>query len=255
VLRKREGVGMSGTGFAARLSCAVYVGCVLGFGASAAVAIEPKAGGAAKAGDCLSGPKGAAPQGERWYYRVDRSTQRHCWYTRAGTTRVVAAQKPPLAEPVVASSAPEPVPEPLLPAVADARAEAGVSPIPSPPAPVSAPPEVQPARESNRLSGTLADRWPGHEPAYQVTQSPPKIAMPPTARIQETEPAEAEADGLWIVIGAAGIAAALVGLAMPLLVAFLRRRRQIRTLSWDADGSRTWHEPPRQHPQAARPTF
>src|SRR5215475_12604995 len=32
------------------------------------------------ADECLSGPKGTAPQGSHWYYRVDRSTGRHCWY-------------------------------------------------------------------------------------------------------------------------------------------------------------------------------
>jgi hypothetical protein len=32
------------------------------------------------ADECLSGPKGQAPQGGHWYYRVDRATKRHCWY-------------------------------------------------------------------------------------------------------------------------------------------------------------------------------
>jgi hypothetical protein len=30
--------------------------------------------------DCLAGPNVAAPQGSHWYYRVDRATQRECWY-------------------------------------------------------------------------------------------------------------------------------------------------------------------------------
>jgi hypothetical protein len=32
------------------------------------------------ADDCLTGPKGQAPQDAHWYYRIDRSTKRHCWY-------------------------------------------------------------------------------------------------------------------------------------------------------------------------------
>src|SRR6266516_1064296 len=28
---------------------------------------------------CLAAPKGAAPQGSHWYYRVDQGTQRKCW--------------------------------------------------------------------------------------------------------------------------------------------------------------------------------
>lgn len=50
------------------------------------------------ADDCLAGPKGQAPQGAHWYYRVDRSTKRHCWYLadQQHTPRSqTAAAKPP----------------------------------------------------------------------------------------------------------------------------------------------------------------
>jgi hypothetical protein len=32
------------------------------------------------ADECLASPKGASPSGQHWFYRVDRSTKRHCWY-------------------------------------------------------------------------------------------------------------------------------------------------------------------------------
>jgi hypothetical protein len=32
--------------------------------------------------DCLAAPNSAAPSGSRWYYRLDRGTQRKCWYMR-----------------------------------------------------------------------------------------------------------------------------------------------------------------------------
>src|SRR5260370_30575068 len=32
------------------------------------------------ADDCLAGPKGQTPHGGHWYYRIDHSTKRHCWY-------------------------------------------------------------------------------------------------------------------------------------------------------------------------------
>src|SRR5258708_3116382 len=32
------------------------------------------------ADDCLSKPKGLAPEGSHWYYRIDRASKRHCWY-------------------------------------------------------------------------------------------------------------------------------------------------------------------------------
>ena len=44
----------------------------------------PAASSAANAAaDCLASPKGIAPQGQHWYYRVERSTKRQCWYLRA----------------------------------------------------------------------------------------------------------------------------------------------------------------------------
>ena len=36
--------------------------------------------GAAPADDCLSKPKGLAPEGSHWYYRIDRASKRQCWY-------------------------------------------------------------------------------------------------------------------------------------------------------------------------------
>ena len=32
------------------------------------------------ADDCLAGPNVTAPQGSHWYYHVDRTTHRECWY-------------------------------------------------------------------------------------------------------------------------------------------------------------------------------
>src|SRR5262245_39347049 len=40
------------------------------------------------ADECLSGPKGTAPAGSHWYYRVERSTGRHCWYLGAQGQKV-----------------------------------------------------------------------------------------------------------------------------------------------------------------------
>jgi len=37
----------------------------------------------ALAGDCLAVPNTSAPQGQHWYYRIDRSSHRKCWYLHA----------------------------------------------------------------------------------------------------------------------------------------------------------------------------
>jgi hypothetical protein len=58
------------------------------FLAASFVAISFSATTGDAADECLSGPKGTAPKGSHWYYRVDRSTGRHCWYIGAEGQRV-----------------------------------------------------------------------------------------------------------------------------------------------------------------------
>src|SRR3954468_23374173 len=66
---------------------------------------------------CLAGPKGAAPAGSHWYYRIDRATKRNCWYVRAEGGKPAASQSSPMAQAPAAET-------PLQPSVANARAEA-----------------------------------------------------------------------------------------------------------------------------------
>src|SRR5215510_1093280 len=58
------------------------------FLAASVVAISFSATTGDAADECLSGPKGTAPKGSHWYYRVDRPTGRHCWYIGAEGQRV-----------------------------------------------------------------------------------------------------------------------------------------------------------------------
>jgi hypothetical protein len=46
------------------------------------------------ASDCLAKPNALAPQGAHWYYRVDRATQRQCWYLAAEGFRAVQPRAP-----------------------------------------------------------------------------------------------------------------------------------------------------------------
>ena len=65
-------------------------------GALASVTLIVAMNGAAHAADnCLSGPKGAAPKGSHWYYRIDHATKRNCWYVRAEGEKPVASQNSP----------------------------------------------------------------------------------------------------------------------------------------------------------------
>ena len=55
--------------------------CVPAMLAMLFIALTPRAGGAEPAGDdCVAKPNSAAPQGSHWYYRVDRTANRRCWF-------------------------------------------------------------------------------------------------------------------------------------------------------------------------------
>ena len=61
----------------ARFASAIFVGVL--------VVLSPTKAfiGAARAADnCLSEPNGKTPAGKHWYYRIERGTERHCWYLR-----------------------------------------------------------------------------------------------------------------------------------------------------------------------------
>lgn len=105
---------------------------------------------------CLSAPKGTAPAGSHWFYHLDRSTQKKCWYlgeaknetktetkNKAAKAATTATQQPPAAAvpdtPTADATPPQsqPAPQPAIrKSVADAHAEwpspqAVAAPVPS----------------------------------------------------------------------------------------------------------------------------
>ncbi len=75
---------------------------------------------------CLSGPKGAAPTGSHWYYRIDHAAKRNCWYVRA------EGGEPKSASSAVVQTSPQAriqSQQPLQPSVANARAQASAADI------------------------------------------------------------------------------------------------------------------------------
>jgi len=68
---------------------------------------------------CLAAPKGAAPEGSHWYYRIDRTTKRHCWHLGDAQPKSPPQKS---SDAAVAESAPAEQSR-IAPAVADARAE------------------------------------------------------------------------------------------------------------------------------------
>lgn len=76
------------------------------------------------ADDCLTAPSGEALQGQRWFYRTERGTQRHCWYLRDKAEQRASQPAPAMA----ISTAAKPIaiaPRAAMPPRpnADARAE------------------------------------------------------------------------------------------------------------------------------------
>src|SRR5258708_17221419 len=58
------------------------------------------------ADDCLCKPKGLAPEGSHWYYRIDRASKRHCWYLGDQRERLSRA-KPQDSAPIADSASPQ----------------------------------------------------------------------------------------------------------------------------------------------------
>jgi len=63
------------TGRATRLALGTLTWIVAG---ASMHLMQPERAGAAD--ECLAGPNKQSPAGHHWFYRVDRSTKRHCWY-------------------------------------------------------------------------------------------------------------------------------------------------------------------------------
>lgn len=111
-----------------KLAAAVAV-CVLGSITLATAQEKPQseasetgaAPAAAAADECLSGPKGTAPDGSHWYYRTDRALKRKCWYL---ADEVAKASKTVSSKPAPSAEKPAPrADKPMKPSVANARAE------------------------------------------------------------------------------------------------------------------------------------
>jgi hypothetical protein len=139
-------------------------------GALAGVTLVFAMDGAAHAADnCLSGPKGAAPKGSHWYYRIDHATKRNCWYVRAEGEKPAASQNSSLTQ---ATPQPE---TPLQPSIANARAEASPADIGQPNRTAAMPAPADDAGADNPQS-TVASRWLDRPDADSTNSSAPTPA-------------------------------------------------------------------------------
>ncbi len=146
------------------------------------------------ADDCLSGPKGQTPAGGHWYYRIEHTTKRHCWYL--GEERDKLSQAAPRNT--------SPSEDPLSPeadtamqqSVANARAELPAqtyrneAPNPALPANAAGSNDILRANapDANAALSVVASRWP--DPSDVSSASGPGLT---TGRLAANTPANATA--------------------------------------------------------------
>jgi hypothetical protein len=69
------------------------------------------------ADECIEKPNAPAPQGSHWYYRIDRASNRQCWYLGAEAAKVRAPAREAATR--VRTPVPKPAPQPLAEAATD----------------------------------------------------------------------------------------------------------------------------------------
>ena len=155
--------------FISALFASVLAGAPLG-------ALSQGAPGAAD--DCLSAPKGTAPQGQHWYYRLDRGSKRQCWYLRDTAAKAAQSVQPATTAPTTASAPPR--------SVQDAHAE-----LTSPQVAAAAGTTLSIPKQGAAVARPVADERPNaatdgsaQQPAV-ASRWPDTSATPPSSAPQE----------------------------------------------------------------------
>jgi len=248
------------TSFAVRLPIAA-----LAFAASG-IALAP-ASHAAPAETCLKAPKGVAPQGSHWYYRIDRATQHRCWYlgekgrgvAQRTTTRAAPPQAdsddedamsaPAVTAPVAAapamtappaSAASQPAAEPPAPKITTlVTRNVSNADQPAPPPAATTAPQAQPVAApaaantpANEAPPLPPEQAPSNQQAAPAAESP---APQPAAVVEEkSAPAAAVSPTLQLVLG--GIAFfGLIASAAFFILTLLRRRNDVLNMRREPD--------------------
>jgi len=245
------------------------------------VALTTVAGSSARAADdCITGPKGQAPQGSHWYYNLNRVTHRKCWYLGAEGLKVrqVASPRPSSsATPTLQQRAEIPT----LKSVADSHAEQLIE-EPSPERPIVANPTAQPLPEAteeaaaapestedaaarvNSRGWALSSRWPnepnspgstdrepgwtsnpdthGHSRMDSQDEKPPVLT---TARLAAPEATVSSDRPLLALLAGALAFAAIIG---PMIFKYCAARRPGRRDIFDRGAARNANVPDERVP-------
>jgi len=193
----------------------------------------------AAASDCLASPKGSAPQGQHWFYRLDRATKRQCWYLRAEGGKATLSAQATADTPNADSPAP--------PSVQNARAEY-IAPqtAPNTPTAASAPPAARTVADSNAEQPAVAARWPDASataaapapaPAPAAAAAKPAKPAAPVALAAADSSADKPTGSVQMLLLVIGGALALAGLLASIIYRFAGGRVRVqagdRRVNWD----------------------
>ena len=206
------------------------------------------------AADCLAAPKGAAPQGQHWYYRLDRATKRKCWYLRAEGGKASKAARATTDAPEADSEAPQAVENARAEYVAPQTSAAPSTPNVTAPAPAAtSAPAVTPQPPSG-VTRSIAQQPAVTAPVPEVSTTaaapapqpaPVAATAPPRAKPAKPAPAPAPADGaadkpthsLQMLLLVIGGALALAGILASVIYRFaggrVRAKAADRRGHWD----------------------
>ncbi|GMP13386.1 hypothetical protein [Bradyrhizobium sp. TM239] len=220
------------------------------------------------AADCLASPKGAAPQGQHWYYRLDRTTKRQCWYLRAEGGKVTQSAQAANDTPEPDSTSPQAVQNARAEYIAPQTSAAPGVPNTAAPAPAAtnAPPVAQQqppsgTPETNAQQPAVTARWPEASPASAAPAprpAPVAAAAPPSAKPAKPpapvalaaadNTADKPTGSLQMLLLVIGGALALAGILASVIYRFAGGRVRVQAADrrghWDAwapqdqDGSR-----------------
>jgi len=177
---------------AAEFASAILIGVLAGVFAGAYLIIMPYG----TADDCLAQPNGDAPQGQHWYYRIDRGTKRHCWYLKGQGEKVARAASPERAAPAKTASpkteiaAQRPVADARAELPSRARIEDDTSAFATRPAPApinaAASAANTAAADDNGTGSNVMSRWPEPTGVSSTADTPPE---PPSVVVADnTQP-------------------------------------------------------------------
>lgn len=126
---------------------------------------------AARADECRPEPSHAAAPGAHWTYRIDRATNRKCWYLVDPPARTAAASPPGAA--VAPRAAPAPEPSPYDPAPPFGSFFSWWTGGPGNP---GAPPPEPAAGDPRAAGGPRLDPGPRADPRIDARPRPPRPA-------------------------------------------------------------------------------